>query len=315
MRILFITSNRIGDAVLTTGVLDHLLTTHPEARFTIACGPVTMDLFRAVPRVDTIITLKKKKRCGHWLDLWRACVLTHWDLIVDLRNSFITRLMWADKKVYKRARNSGHHKVEDHGFIFGLEPPPSPKIWLDTASIDQACHLVAQDKVALALGPSANWPAKQWDAGRFAALAEKLTSTDGPLAGAPILLLAAEHERAQLDPLFKKLPPSQIIDLVGLDLLTAAACLKRARLFIGNDSGLTHMAAAVGTPTVALFGPGWENIYGPWGPNTAVVRKEKVEDLLARLPYPGAFAPNLMGSIEVDDVYNAALKLLEKTTN
>ena len=130
------------------------------------------------------------------------------------------------------------------------------------------------------------------------------------LAGAPILLFASEHERAQLAPLFEKLHDRQVIDLIGQDLLTAAACIARARLFIGNDSGLMHIAAATGTPTLALFGPGWESIYGPWGEKTAVVRKEPVEVLLARLPHAAARAPNLMEEISVEDVWQAAQKLL-----
>ncbi|MCG8512385.1 MAG: glycosyltransferase family 9 protein, partial [Rhodospirillales bacterium] len=54
MRILFITSNRIGDAVLSTGVLGHLLETYPKARITIACGPAPAPLFRAVPNLDRL---------------------------------------------------------------------------------------------------------------------------------------------------------------------------------------------------------------------------------------------------------------------
>ncbi len=64
-----------------------------------------------------------------------------------------------------------------------------------------------------------------------------------------------------------------MIDLVGkVDLLTAYACLKRARLFVGNDSGLMHLAAAAGAPTLGLFGPSDERLYAPWGPRARVLR-------------------------------------------
>ena len=65
----------------------------------------------------------------------------------------------------------------------------------------------------------------------------------------------------------------QLIDLTGdVDLLTAYACLKRARLFIGNDSGTMHLAAAAGVPTLGLFGPSDERLYGPWGRHAASSR-------------------------------------------
>jgi ADP-heptose:LPS heptosyltransferase len=60
-----------------------------------------------------------------------------------------------------------------------------------------------------------------------------------------------------------------------IDLLTAYACLKHARLFIGNDSGLMHLAAAAGAPTLGLFGPSDDRLYGPWGPNARVVRGQR----------------------------------------
>src|SRR3546814_1992136 len=56
------------------------------------------------------------------------------------------------------------------------------------------------------------------------------------------------------------------------DLLTAAACLERADFFVGNDSGLMHLAAAAGTPTLGLFGPSPEVRYRPWGPHAGYVR-------------------------------------------
>src|ERR1700710_2591046 len=71
MRILFISSNRIGDAVITCGVLDHLIRTHPEARFTIACGPAARDVFARMPNHERTIIVVKHRRDLHWLRLWR----------------------------------------------------------------------------------------------------------------------------------------------------------------------------------------------------------------------------------------------------
>ena len=61
MRILFVTANRLGDAVLSTGLLDHLIRTHPEARFTIACGPVAEGVFARMPNRDRTIVIEKRR--------------------------------------------------------------------------------------------------------------------------------------------------------------------------------------------------------------------------------------------------------------
>lgn len=313
MRILFITANRIGDAVLTTGLLKHLVAAYPKAHFTIACGPATADLFRAVPRLERLISLKKQKRNGHWIALWKSCVGTRWDIIVDLRNSLITRLLWGKKKYYRPPHGLGGHKVLDHAAVLGLDPPPSPHIWTDKEAKTKADHLMPHGTAFLALGPSANWPPKQWPANRFAALAEKLTNETGPLRGAKIMLLAAPHEREQLAPLLAAFPSEKIVDLIGQDLLTIAACLQKAALFVGNDSGLTHIAAAMGTKTLALFGPGLEEIYAPWGPHAAVIRPPFTSHaLLNRLPYIGAESPNLMEDLDVQTAFDAAQKILEE---
>jgi len=77
-------------------------------------------------------------------------------------------------------------------------------------------------------------------------------------------------ERALADPLLALLPGA--IDLCGqLSLPEAAACLTRARLFVGNDSGLMHLAAAAGVPTVGIFGPTDPAVYAPIGPYAAAV--------------------------------------------
>ncbi len=313
--ILFITSNRIGDAVLTTGLLHHLVETYPSACFTIVCGPVAADLFRAVPGCSRLIVMKKKKHHRHWLDLWRACVTTRWDLIVDLRNSVVSRLLIAKKRAYRPAHRTDQHKVLDNAQALSLSPPPAPHLWLDKQALTQADAIMPKEGLpVLALGPAANWPVKQWQIEKFVELAQRLTDATGPLPGAPILITAAPHEREQVQPLLDAFGPQRRIDAIGHDLLTIGACLARCRLFIGNDSGLMHMAAASGCATLGLFGPGFETTYGPYGPRAAVVRTpESREELMSRLSWPGAFSPNLMGSLTVDAVFDAARALLDKT--
>src|SRR5258708_33272134 len=67
MKILFVTATRIGDAVLSTGVLGHLVDRHPGARVTIAAGPAAAPLFEAVPGLERIVVLAKRRWSLHWL--------------------------------------------------------------------------------------------------------------------------------------------------------------------------------------------------------------------------------------------------------
>src|SRR5471030_2087303 len=86
-RILFVTATRIGDAVLSTGLLAHLIERHPDARLTIAAGPVAAPLFEAVPGLERLIVMEKRRLAAHWLGLYRAVARRRWDIVVDLRGS------------------------------------------------------------------------------------------------------------------------------------------------------------------------------------------------------------------------------------
>ncbi|MCW2248173.1 lipopolysaccharide export system permease protein [Azospirillum fermentarium] len=313
MRVLFITSNRIGDAVLSTGLLRHVIATHPRARVTIACGPVAAPLFRAVPGLDRVAVLRKQPLARHWLALWRASVGVRWDWVIDLRNSAVSRLVWAARRSIFHPAAGMVHKVEELAAVLGLSPPPAPGLWIDAEARSVADRLLPSDGAPLlALGPTANWLSKEWPADRFAAVARTLTAAGGPLAGGRVAVLAAggaEAERAR--PVLAALGPAGV-DLTGrTDPLAAAACLERAALYIGNDSGLMHIAAAVGTPTLGLFGPGYPERYAPWGPRARVVTGSIPRDaLLARLKAAGLAPIPLMQGIAVSNVEEAAVSLL-----
>lgn len=315
MKVLFITSNRLGDAVLSTGLLSALVRQYPEARITIACGPYASGLFRAVPNLDRMIVLKKQTWNRHWIGLWRECAGTRWNLIVDLRNSIVSRLLRADRRAYG-GNHAGQHKVIEHAKVLGISPPPAPHIWLDAGAEKEAARIVPADRPVIVLGPAANWACKQWPIENFAELAKRLTATGGLFAGAAILVVADEKEHAQITPLLQAIPDADRIELLGRELSVVAACLKRAGFFVGNDSGLMHLSAAVGTPTLGLFGPGYEEIYGPWGKHCAFARTaESREELLARLAKSDDKQINLMRGLSVERVVEAAKNLLDKITH
>jgi heptosyltransferase-3 len=272
MRVLFVTSSRVGDAVLSTGLLDHLIHTYPDCRITVACGPAAEGVFLRMPNLERIILLEKRSYSRHWLGLWAATVGTRWDLVVDLRASALSFLIPARRRAVMVRRGMvrrGGHKTVQLAAILKLDPPPLPVAWTSPADRARAALLLPPGRPIVALGPTANWTGKVWPPARFVALFRALAA--GPLAGARAAVFAGpgERERALAAPVLAALPNA--IDLCGmLSLPEAAACLARAALFVGNDSGLMHLAAAAGTPTLGLFGPTPAEEYAPAGRRTAV---------------------------------------------
>jgi heptosyltransferase-2 len=133
----------------------------------------------------------------------------------------------------------------------------------------------------LALHPGSGSRAKNWPAERWAALAERLSSDR------PWLLVEGPADAEAAAPL-ARLPHAVVAR--GLPLRVLGAVLARCGLFVGNDSGVSHLAAAFGAPTLALFGPTDPAQWAPVGPRVAVLRA------------PGG----VMERLEVDEVQKAA---------
>jgi len=308
MKILFVTSTRIGDAVLSTGLLSHLVASHPEARITIACGPDAAPLFEAVPNLERIIAVAKRPFALHWPVLWGRTVASVWDLVVDLRGSALAWLLMARQRRAYRADPTPMRRIERYAGVLGLSPPPAPRIWRKTAHEAAAERLIPPGAPPLALAPVANWPPKTWPAENFAELVRRLTGPGGILAGARIAVFGSTNERDAAAAVLGAVPPERCVDLIGrIDLLTVSACLGRCALYIGNDTGLTHLAAASGVPTLALFGPTNALHYAPWGERTAFVSTAVGYDELVTAPgFDHRCSDNLMGSLGVDAVTEAA---------
>lgn len=271
MRILFVTSTRIGDAVLSTALLGHLLQAHPEARFTVACGPAAAGVFARMPRLERLIVVTKRRWSLHWPKLWAEVAFTWWDLVVDLRGSALAWMVPARRRATYRGSRRPGHRLTHIAEVLGLDPPPLPVAWTAPGDEIRAAELLPGGPW-LALGPTANWSGKVWPAERFVEVAQALTAPGGALPGAHIAVLGGPGamERAMAAPVLAALPGA--LDLVGsLALPTAAAVLRRAAIYVGNDSGLMHLSAACGTPTLGLFGPTEAGEYAPAGARAAVV--------------------------------------------
>ena len=310
MRILFVTASRIGDAVLSTGLLAHLAATYPQARFTVACGAPAASLFAAAPFVEKVIPMVKRKRAGHWRDLWKQSVGTWWSLVVDLRGSALAYVVPTARRAVLKSSWEPKHRLYHLSSALGLDQAFAPVLWNTPEQVARAECLLPAGSPILALGPTANWGAKQWPAERFAQVALALTAdNDGRIA-----VFGAENERASVQTLLAALPAPRTIDLIGkVDLATVHACLKRASLYVGNDSGLMHMAAAAGIPTLGLFGPSSEVFYGPFGPHCAHVRGPRsFEDICHAPDYDYRSQDCMMLDLEVDKVLAAARNLRQK---
>jgi ADP-heptose:LPS heptosyltransferase len=316
MRILFVTATRIGDAVLSTGLLDHLIRTHPGARVTVACGPAAAGLFARLPGLERVIPLEKRGWRVHWWSLWSRAIGTRWDLVVDLRGSALAWLIRARARAVMRGGRRPGHRLAQLGAVLGLDPPPPPVVWIGEADRARAAALLPPGPPVIGLGPTANWRGKVWPPERFVALFDRLAGAGGALPGARVAVFAGpgEAEAAMAAPVLAALPRGRTIDLVGrLTLTEAAAALARCALYVGNDSGLMHLAAAAGAPTVGLFGPSPPEDYAPCGPHTAVARtRVPMAELIARPDYDHRTTGSLMGSLPVEDAVAAASALLAR---
>ncbi len=316
MRLLFVTATRIGDAVLSMGMLHQLLARHPGARCTIVCGAPAAPLFQAVPGLEEIVILRKQAFRSHWLGLWVRLCRTRWDLVVDLRASALAYLLRADRRLVSGKADQSKHRVAELGELLGETTPPAPGLFLDSIHHTAADERLPPGRPVLALAPTANWPAKQWPIERFASLACALVGEGEILEGAAVVVSAAAHERAQAEALLQALPGSSLVDLIGCDLLTTAACFARARLFVGNDSGLMHLAAAAGAPTLGLFGPTNERRYAPWGSRSAFLRTpQSYAELAARPDFGPDLEESLMTDLSVEDAMAAAQALMKRTSD
>ena len=212
MRILFITATRIGDAVLSTGLVDHLLHMHPDARFTVACGPVAEGVFDRMPNRDRTLVMEKRRYDRHWLTLWTQTVTTLWDLAVDLRGSALTLLIPARRRAIMRGGRRPGHRLTHLAGTLGLAEPPLPVTWSNPADHARAALLLPPGGPVIALGPTANWSGKVWPADRFVALFQALKQ-ELPGARAAIFAGPGVAERAMAAPVLAALPGA--IDLVG----------------------------------------------------------------------------------------------------
>jgi len=267
--ILLITLSNIGDAIMTTPVMEALHRKYPQAVMDIVADARSCRLFEYCPYRGEIILKDKQSGWRGTVALVRKLRTRHYDLVVDLRTDGLSLLLRAKRRLTRRgSRPSGYHAVERHFGVISqrekLAEIPAMRIWLTDAEPGFAREQTAglPGNRWLALGPGANWAPKRWPTGHFCKLVDEQQEKFDA-----VILLGSQADQLICKQVADKLP-LPCINLAGCtDLLQVAAILAQVQLFVGNDSGLGHLAAASGTPTVTVFGPGDPLRYHPWHPD------------------------------------------------
>lgn len=278
MRILFITAHRLGDAVLSTASLAFLRKIYPAASFTIICGGDVMDIFTSFPNCEEVIPLIKRSYNRHWLFLWRKMLFRRWDLIIDFRSSLVSFGLYAKKRLIIPGGRRKKHKLEQHwDMLSSLSPHyqnqtrPAmflPKIWISYEDEAYFRTILPTNAPYIILAPTAGSEDKIYPGHLFYFVALELIKR-----GYKIVLLYGKgaREASLMADFYHALEQGgecseHVIDLGGgrYCLRVIAACLKGASLFIGNDSGLMHLASSFEhLPILALFGPTLSKEYAP----------------------------------------------------
>ncbi|MDZ4363751.1 glycosyltransferase family 9 protein [Brevundimonas sp.] len=305
-QVLFVAPDRIGDCVIASGVIREIDRQVPGAAITVACGPPAAALFRSAPGVVRVIVLHKKKMAGHWIALWRQTFATRWAMVIDIRGSLLAWQLRAKvRKIYNRSYEGGR-KVQTASRMMGAPADLEPEIFLDDKARRDAGAVIAPQLASgsgpgpiLALAPTSNVADRAWPTDRWATLIARLADEPG-LNALRFMVVGGPGDEAAASAALAAAGPRGINAVGKADLLASAAAIDRAVLFVGNDSGLMHVAAALGRPTLGLFGPSewWQK--APWGPHGRVVAANPVE---------GQFAP--IEDLDVDRVFQAVLDLYD----
>lgn len=333
-RVLAIRPDHLGDLLLSVPALRHIKQQLPDCHLGLLVGPWNVEAAGGVPYVDEVIPLPfpwfdRGPKSGLFYPyqvLFRAAGKLHdWDTVVVLRHDFWWGAMLAAKAGIPRRIGYGTpeaapfltetmeyqpaHEVEQAfrlaqvlggesdspghlEFRPGAEEQADARTWIAERGLTREYAVIH---------PGAGAPVKEWSAQNFAAVADGL--------GLPVVITGAASERALVQEVMGAAKGLHQ-PLVGAPLGQVAAVLARASLALGVDSGILHLATAVGTPTVRLVGPVDTARFGPWGDPALhrIVRSDPPCVSCNRLDYSGdelALHPCIR-SISVETVLSTA---------
>ena len=284
-RVLVISPNWLGDAVMALPAIADVRRHYPDARMTVAARRAVAGLFHLAPVVDDVLVLEwrgKLLRRGPLQDdlarlrevkadiailfpnafsaAWitrRAGVPERWGYAADWRRPLLSRAVGRPTRSVHQAEYY-QHLVRELGIATS---PPEPVLVVPPAAADAArALLVARgwdaSRPMVTIAPGAAYgTAKQWIPAHYARLVTLLVKTEG----AQCVLVGSAADAETTRGIRDMVPESErrdVIDLAGdTTLATLAGVMTASRAFVSNDSGAMHVASAVGVPVAALFGP------------------------------------------------------------
>ena len=277
-KILVFSFSFIGDAVLSTAVIQPLRRHFRDAHITFLVGPRAFDLFATDSNIDATLVYDNRGEHAGWrgrLRLIKTLRDDTFDLVVNLRDSFTAR--WTGAEHWGLVRGeSNRHAVTRYLEVLQRHDIDTteahPHLQLTEAEQTLAhCFLteagVTAERLLIGIHPGGNWVYKLWNAANYARVGNTLVEK----RNAAILIFAGPNERelqAQVAQMMD-VPP---ILVQTENLRHLAALISTCDVYIGNDTGPMHIAAAVGTPVVALFGSTNPIRSGPYGDKHTVLQ-------------------------------------------
>ena len=319
-KILVFSFSFIGDAVLSTTVIGPLRQRFPDAKITFLVGLRAFDLLAADPQIDQVLVYDNLGEHVGWRGKIRLIKFLRregFDLVVDLRDSFWSRFV-GGKHWGMRLRGKHTHAVtrylnvlQRHGLnVEGAHPQLQ---FTDQRLAKREAFLtrngVNRRQVLVGVHPGGNWVYKLWGPENFAQIADRLCEK----WNAQILLFAGPNER-QLQAKVANLMRWKPICIKENDLSQVAGLIAACDFYLGNDTGPMHIAVAVGTPVIAIFGSTNHHRSGPYGEEHIVVHSGVELGCNPCHPgkHPGGCGKGscaVMEAVTVEQAFNAAEKL------
>ena len=298
MKILVISSNLIGDTILSTGVIQHFLNKHSNSKFTFVIGPTASQVYDNFPNLEKRIIVKKKKYNFHWFNIYGNCFFKKWDIIIDFRSSLISYLLIHKKKFVFKSNNKSHH-IDQLSNFFKFDCS-TLIIHNSNKEIMKVEKIINNQFKYVVICPGGNWIPKLWPSKNFNKIIKIIVKQYNNVKF--IIVGSSNEKKYYFQDVTKEVHKENIIDLMGETLTLTSAYMRKSNLFIGNDSGLMHLAVASNLKTIGLFGPTNDRIYAPIGKNCFVIRTKENYEYFIKNHCDSE--KSYMQSIEVEDVIN-----------
>ncbi|MCG6878409.1 MAG: lipopolysaccharide heptosyltransferase II [Deltaproteobacteria bacterium] len=301
-RILIRATNWVGDAIMTLPALEAVRENFPGRYMAVLAKPWVAPLFENHPAVDQVFVFDKGSgKLNGFSDIWRISRLIqkeHFDLAILFQNAFEAAFL----TFMGRIKNRVGYKTDGRGFmlthgvlrdekVLGIHQvgyycailramgwpaeEKDPVLHVDVEIQRQAKAILEAEGIdpkdfIVGLSPGAVFgSAKRWPPERFARIGDQMIER----WGAKVLVFGSKGEKAIGDGVCRAMQ-HEALNLCGkTSLEVAMGVMRLCRFFVTNDSGLMHMAAALGIPTVAVFGSTDHLTTGPRGPKTRIVRR------------------------------------------